>query len=383
MRYDRSLFHLVHGQERIPAKQGRERCVEPAPKWPTGPLVSGTIWTVNATHRDLHSYGVAAAAGRFAPSPTGELHLGNLRTALVAWLSARSQHLAFVVRMEDLDRVSSSAAHETVQLEALRALGLDWDGPVLRQSERFHLYDRAIAELTEAGRTYECYCTRREIREAASAPQSSSYRSGAQVAESAYNGACRQLTHAQRSRLISSGPKAALRLDAKSQSVTIRDELRGSVTTEVDDVVLRRNDGVPAYNLAVVIDDALQGVVEVVRGDDLLSSTPRQVLLQQLLSFPTPRYRHIPLAVNSHGQRLAKRDGAVTMSQLAAKGVGPRAVLAICASSLGLSVPGETITMAAMVDRFDFQRIPDDPWVVSEHLQRSMVDENQEDEHGR
>lgn len=346
-------------------------------------MVSGTIRTVNATHCDLHSVGVAPAAGRFAPSPTGELHLGNLRTALVAWLSARSQHLAFVVRMEDLDRVTSSAAHEAAQLAALAALGLDWDGPVLRQSERFHLYDRAIAELTEAGRTYECYCTRREIREAASAPQSSTDRSGAQVAESAYSGACRQLTHAQRARHISGGRRAAIRLDAKSQPVTIRDELRGSVTAEVDDVVLRRNDGVPAYNLAVVIDDALQGVVEIVRGDDLLSSTPRQVLLQQLLSFPTPRYRHIPLAVNSDGQRLAKRDGAVTMSQLSANGVAPDAVLAICASSLGLSVPGETITVATLLDRFDLQRIPDDPWVVSAHLQRSMVDENQEDEHGR
>ena len=353
----------------------------------TQSLVSGTLWTVNAPHRDLHSIALAPAAGRFAPSPTGELHLGNLRTALVAWLSARSQHLAFVVRMEDLDRVTSSPAHESAQLDDLTSLGLDWDGPVIRQSERFPLYDRAIAELTEAGRTYECYCTRREIREAASAPQSSAYRGGPQIGETAYSGTCRQLTAVQRSRLVRSGRRAALRLDARSQTVTIRDELRGAVTAEVDDVVLRRNDGVPAYNLAVVIDDAAQGVVEIVRGDDLLTSTPRQVLLQQLLGLPTPRYRHIPLAVNSHGQRLAKRDGAVTMSQLAATGVTPAAVLGICASSLGLSVPGETITVAALLDRFDFHRIPDNPWVVSAHLQRSMnpsvSDENQEDEHGR
>ncbi|HLM19202.1 MAG TPA: glutamate--tRNA ligase family protein, partial [Acidimicrobiia bacterium] len=197
-------------------------------------------------------------AGRFAPSPTGELHLGNLRTALLAWLSARTQGLDFLVRMEDLDRVTSSAAHERAQLDAIAALGIDWDGEVVRQSERFGRYDVAIDRLLAHARTYECFCTRREIRKAAHAPHDD-------LAENAYPGTCRDLSVDDRRAMRSERRRPALRLRADSEVITFVDDVCGEVTRRVDDVVLRRNDGVPAYNLAVVVDDAAQGVVEVVR----------------------------------------------------------------------------------------------------------------------
>jgi len=317
-------------------------------------------------------------AGRFAPSPTGELHLGNLRTALVAWLSARSHGRAFIVRMEDLDRVTSSAAHERDQLRALAALGVDWDGDVIRQSERFAIYDDAIATLTTAGRTYECFCTRREIREAISAPHSSVPDTGATgatgelVADGAYPGTCRELSAGQVAGLRADGRRPATRLRAGGATVAVVDELHGTVRGRVDDVVLRRNDGVPAYNLAVVVDDAAQGVAEVVRGDDLLSSTPRQVLLQQLLGLPTPTYVHVPLVLGADHVRLAKRHGAVTLGDLAGLGLDAAATLALLAISLGLAEPGDVPSARDLIARFDVRAIPREPWVLPANLQRSV-----------
>jgi glutamyl-tRNA synthetase len=298
-------------------------------------------------------------AGRFAPSPTGDLHLGNLRTALVAWLSTRAARVPFLVRMEDLDRVTSSPEHERRQLADLAALGLDHDGAVVRQSERFQRYEAAIAQLTAAGRVYPCYCTRREIRAeieaAASAPHSP-------LPEGAYPGTCRRLTAAERTARESHGRRPALRLLGGDAEVAVDDRLAGRFVGRVDDVVLRRNDGVPAYNLAVVVDDAAQGVTQVVRGDDLLASTPRQILLQQLLGLPTPSYLHVPLVLGPDGDRLAKRHGAVTLGDLAARGVEPADVLARLAASLGLVDPGErpgrTMHVTDLVGRFSVDRIP-------------------------
>ena len=313
--------------------------------------------------------------GRFAPSPTGDLHLGNLRTALVAWLSARSVGGAFIVRMEDLDRVTSSPAHETGQLEALASLGLDWDGPVVRQSERFPMYDAAIDRLADLGRTYECFCTRREIREAISAPHDGNPAS----LDWAYPGTCRGLSASERLALRREGRRPAIRLRADSAIVEVVDALAGRVDGPidgpiagvVDDVVLRRNDGVPAYNLAVVVDDADQGVTEVVRGDDLLSSTPRQVLLQQLLDLPTPTYRHVPLVLGADGVRLAKRHGAVTLEQLAARGISAEGVLGLLAASLDLATADEAVTVDDLLNRFDPRQLPREPWVIPADLQRS------------
>lgn len=293
--------------------------------------------------------------GRFAPSPTGALHLGNLRTALVSWLQARAEGGQWLVRMEDLDRVTASPLHEQGQLADLAALGMTADGPVVRQSERFDLYRDAIATLRGQGRVYECYCSRREIREAAVAPHGD-------LPEGAYPGTCRELTATRREELAAQGRRPALRLRSDGERFTVHDLVAGGYTGGVDDVVLQRTDGVPAYNLAVVVDDAAQGVTDVVRGDDLLSSTPRQLLLQQLLGLPHPRYAHVPLVLGPDGARLAKRHGAVTMADLAARGWPPPRVLAVLGASLGLCSADDSVRADDLVAGFDIARVPRQPW---------------------
>ncbi|MEY2462911.1 MAG: glutamyl-tRNA synthetase [Acidimicrobiaceae bacterium] len=298
-------------------------------------------------------------SGRFAPSPTGALHLGNLRTAMVAWLFARSSGGRFVVRMEDLDATVSRPEHERGQLADLTSLGLDWDGDVVRQSERLTLYEAAIAQLVDGGLTYPCYCTRREIREAASAPHG-------EAPEGDYPGTCRGLTATERTTREHAGRPPALRLRSGGETVTIIDRLAGTVTAVVDDVVIRRNDGTPAYNLAVVVDDAAQGIEQVVRADDLLSSTPRQVHLARLLGLPVPEHAHVPLVLGPDGSRLAKRHGAVTLADRGERGEDPAAVRSKLAVSLGLASPGEPVTMRELLGRFDPDRLPRAPWVLSE-----------------
>ena len=290
-------------------------------------------------------------AGRFAPSPSGDLHVGNLRTAVLAWLFARSSHRAFHLRMDDLDRVAPQAAER--QLSDLRALGLDWDGDVLWQSQRTDAYRSAVDRLATLGLVYPCFCTRREIQQAASAPHGLS---------GAYPGTCRTLTTRQLAERRRSGRPAAIRLRAGTATWTIQDELIGSWTGPVDDLVLQRTDGVPAYNLAVVVDDAAQGVDQVVRGDDLLTSAPRQAYLGHLLGLPAVGYAHVPLALNAHGARLAKRDGAVTLSDLRRAGRSPGQVLALIGGSLGLSAPDEEVALPDLLARFDPATLPRAPW---------------------
>ncbi|MGJ9421566.1 tRNA glutamyl-Q(34) synthetase GluQRS [Aeromicrobium sp. CF3.5] len=285
-------------------------------------------------------------AGRYAPSPSGDLHIGNLRTAALAWLFARSTGRRFLMRIEDLDRVKVGS--EERQLADLAAIGLDWDGPVVRQSQRSDLYADALADLRALGLVYECFCTRREIREATSAPHQT---------PGLYPGTCRDLSAVQRSERRGGRP-AALRLRADVGDFTIDDQLHGAFTGPVDDVVLRRGDGIIAYNLAVVVDDADLGVDQVVRGDDLLGSSPRQAYLATLLDLAPPVYAHVPLVLNTDGQRLAKRDGAVTLRDLA--DTGQDAMTAIT-SSLGL--PGDTL--AEMLAAFDPSDVPRAPWVFT------------------
>lgn len=279
-------------------------------------------------------------AGRFAPSPSGDLHVGNLRTALLAWLWARHTGRDFLIRVEDLDRVRPGA--EQRQLDDLVSLGLDWDAPPVRQSERRSLYDAAIARLRDADLVYECFCTRREILEAPSAPH---------APPGAYPGTCRNLTAAQRDRRRAERP-AALRLRAGAPTFGVEDDRHGTFVGAIDDFVLRRGDGVPAYNLAVVVDDTAQGIDQVVRGDDLLSSAPRQAYLAALLGYPEPTYAHVPLVLNAEGRRLAKRDGAVTRTELSALGIDARALIL---DSLGM----------ASIDDFDPARLSLEPWVFA------------------
>lgn len=307
-------------------------------------------------------------AGRFAPSPTGELHLGNLRTALVAWLAARSRGLDFIVRVEDLDQRASSREHERRQLDDMTALGLDWDGEVLRQSERFDLYRAEIERLRAAGRVYPCYCSRREIRlEIESAPAAPHEH----LPDGAYPGTCRDLDDEARADREAAGRRPALRLRTDGEQIALVDLVHGEYRGAVDDVVLARADGVPAYNLAVVLDDGRQGVTQVVRGDDLLSSTPRQILLQRLLGVATPEYLHVPMVLGEDGERLAKRHGAVTLRDLAAEGWTPGDVVSVLARSMGLASAREVVVAEQLVDRFDPAALPKSPVALAE-LRRSV-----------
>lgn len=257
--------------------------------------------------------------GRYAPSPSGDLHLGNLRTAVLAEAWARATGRGFVLRIDDIDASRSSEISADRQLEDLEAVGVHWDGAVARQSETVDRYDVALERLQEDGLVYECYCSRKDIREAARAPH---------VVPGHYPGTCRDLDDVERERrrdaLAAEGRVPSLRLRAQVREWTVREAFAvegGYYTGDVDDMVLRRGgqggaDVGFAYNLAVVVDDTLAGVDQVVRGDDLLSSAPRQAYLAHLLDLPEVEYVHVPLVLGPTGDRLAKRDGAVTLREM-------------------------------------------------------------------
>ena len=278
--------------------------------------------------------------GRFAPSPTGDFHLGNLRTAILAWAWARTTGRRFVLRIEDIDRERAGSAER--QIEDLAAIGVDWDGEPLIQTERADAHEAALASLAARGLIFECYCSRRDIREAASAPH---------VPPGHYPGTCLTLSESERDEkraaLAALGRAPALRLAAPSH------------------FVVRRADGVPAYNLAAVVDDAFQGVDQVVRGFDLLSQAPAQAQLAHLLGAPEPTYAHVPLALAPSGARLAKRDGAVTLSDLRGLGWSTEDVVSFIGSSLG--VPGARCAsdIADALGISGLRSLPTEPWVVT------------------
>ncbi|WP_078311217.1 MULTISPECIES: tRNA glutamyl-Q(34) synthetase GluQRS [unclassified Mycobacterium] len=282
-------------------------------------------------------------AGRFAPSPSGDLHIGNLRTALLAWLMARSTGRRFLMRVEDLDIRTSTVVAER-QLADLAAIGLEWDAPVVWQTNRTSAYREVLDSLDSRGLLYECYCSRRDIAQAPTAPHGP---------PGAYPGTCRELSESQRAQRRAERPPA-LRLRTENSTVTVSDTWHGEYTGLVDDFVVRRGDGVTAYNVAVVVDDHAQGVDQVVRGDDLLASAPRQAYLGALLGYPVPTYAHVPLVLNTAGARLAKRDGAVTIADLGAQ----RAFGLIC-ESLGYTAADA----ADLLGQFGAERIPRDPWI--------------------
>ncbi|MGE2720116.1 tRNA glutamyl-Q(34) synthetase GluQRS [Mycolicibacterium celeriflavum] len=284
------------------------------------------------------------SAGRFAPSPSADLHIGNLRTAILAWLFARSTGRRFLMRVDDLDDRTFAEVGQR-QIADLSAIGLTWD-LVEWQSENPERYAAAIAELEGRGLLYECYCSRRDIAQAPRAPH---------APQGAYPGTCRDLTDAERAqRRAETGRPPALRLRTDAIVHTVHDILHGEYTGIVDDFVVRRGDGVPAYNLAVVVDDAAQSVDQVVRGDDLLPSSPRQAYLARMLGYTEPVYAHVPLVLNEDGARLAKRDGAVTLAEI---GV-PRAL-----AQIGESLGWRARDVEGMLAEFDPQRLPRRPWI--------------------
>lgn len=276
---------------------------------------------------------------RYAPSPTSDLHVGNLRTALAGWLLARRAGGQWRMRIEDLDeaRVRAASDAEQRQLRDLAALGLTWDGALMRQSERIEHYREVVEGLQD--RAYECFCTRKEIAEAASAPHYDGYRP--------YPGTCSRLS-SQEAALRRENRPGAIRIRSEGAHFTVIDRHAGEISALVDDFVLVRGDGAFAYNLAVVVDDIAQDVTHITRGADLLSSAPRQAWLTELLGGRPPTYAHVGLVTNSDGVRLAKRDGAVTLGDLQATGISPEYLLSRLTASLGLP-PSESVEEALTV----------------------------------
>jgi len=313
--------------------------------------------------------GSTPARGRYAPSPTGPLHLGNARTALLAWLQVRSQGGCFVLRMEDLDQQRSSRAAAAALLEDLRWLGLDWDegpdvgGPYTpyEQSRRQAFYEEALDRLRQQGRLYRCYCTRADLARAASAPHP-----GEEGLR--YPGTCQSLSPTERARWEAAGRRGSWRYRVDPGEVCYEDELAGRVCQDVDgavgDFVVQRSDGVVAYQLAVVVDDALMGITHVLRGDDLVSSTPRQILLYRALGFAPPRFAHVPLLYGPDGARLSKRHGDMSVSSLRKAGIAPEVVTGYLAWLSGLAPKGSAMRPRELAPGFSLAAVNRQPSVV-------------------
>ncbi|HYJ78534.1 MAG TPA: tRNA glutamyl-Q(34) synthetase GluQRS [Longimicrobiaceae bacterium] len=310
----------------------------------------------------------ATVRGRFAPSPTGALHLGNARTALLAWLHARAAGGRFLMRVEDLDAGRVRPGVMQAQLDELRWLGLDWDegpdvggphGPYV-QSLRTGGYEEALQRLARRGLLYACTCSRKDIAAAASAPH-------AGEEGPRYPGTCRaRVVRPTSAPLLGHGiSELALRLRVEPEEVCFPDLLMGRCcfhpTDEAGDFVVRRRDGAAAYQLAVVVDDAAMGITHVVRGADLLGSTARQLLLYRALELDPPAFLHVPLLLGGDGERLAKRHGAVSLGELRRRGVAPERVVGWLAATCGLAEEGEAIAPAGLVERFAARRLPRAP----------------------
>ena len=299
--------------------------------------------------------------GRFAPSPSGRMHLGNLFCALLSWLSVKSRGGEWILRIEDLDTARCRPDYARQVEEDLRWLGLAWDeggsagGPDAPyfQSERTALYEAALARLRGMGLVYPCFCTRAQLH-AASAPHRED---GLTV----YPGTCRGLTPEDIARREAAGRKGALRLRVPEETVTFTDGHLGELTeylpTDCGDFLLRRSDGLFAYQLAVVVDDAAMGVTEVVRGADLLSSTPRQLLLDELLGWEAPEFYHFPLLLSPDGRRLSKRDGDLGLGALRER-YTPEEVVGKLAYLAGQNPGGGPRTPEALAEDFHWDAVP-------------------------
>lgn len=304
--------------------------------------------------------------GRFAPTPSGQLHVGNALTALLAWLQARRAGGAFVLRMEDIDRPRSRPHLAQLILEDLRWLGLDWDeGPDLggrygpyTQSERMPHYREALARLEEAEMLYPCYCSRAELHSVASAPH------GLASEGPGYPGTCRHLSPTEVAERAAREKPPSLRFAMPPLPFAFDDLTAGSQQFQAGaggDFVVLRADGIIAYQLAVVVDDAAMGITDVLRGWDLLDSTPRQLALYAALGLAPPRFAHVPLLVGPDGERLAKRHGGVAIAQLRAGEKRPEAVVGYLAYLSGLIARPEPVRPADLIAEFDLAQIPKGP----------------------
>jgi glutamyl-tRNA synthetase len=296
---------------------------------------------------------------RLAPSPTGALHLGNARTFLVNWLLARQHGWRIVLRIEDLDGPRIKRGADQQALDDLRWLGIDWDEGPTYQSSRRARYDEAVNRLTEAGHTFVCICSRKDVESAASAPHASD---GAAI----YPGTCRDVIYD----LMPTTP-IAVRFRVPDEVITFDDAFAGpqrfDVARQLGDFVITKADGTASYQLAVVLDDADAGVTDVVRGDDLLDSTPRQMLLYRALDMAEriPTYYHLPLIVGTDGRRLAKRHGDTRLSAYRAAGRSAGEVLALLARWCGMTIDVPPTSAGDLLPHFDLARIPRTPIVVN------------------
>lgn len=313
--------------------------------------------------------------GRYAPSPTGRLHVGSARTALAAWLSVRAQGGVFVMRVEDLDGPRTVPGMAEAILEDLAWLGLDWDAGPARggphgpytQSERFPLYEAALARLHGLGRLFPCRHSRKDVQRLATAPHGSD-------GLPPYPAALRphDLEPGWFDAYRNGASDAALRFLVDDRPVTFEDRVYGPITEAVHktvgDFVLKRRDGVYAYQLAVVVDDLMMGITEVVRGEDLLASTARQIQLIDALGGVRPAYGHVPLVVNAEGQKLSKRDESLTLATLRAAGTRPEALTGYLAYTLGLLPDSRPCTPADLIAHFAWHRLAKEPWRLPEDL---------------
>lgn len=284
--------------------------------------------------------------GRFAPSPTGRMHLGNVFSALLSWLSAKSKGGEWLLRIEDIDPGRSRQEYADLLMDDLDWLGLPWDGTPVYQSQRSDIYEHYYAQLCRQGLTYACYCTRADLL-ATQAPHESDGRV-------VYKGTCRHLPPQP-------GRAAATRLMVPDESIAFQDGHYGTMEVnlarQVGDFIIRRKDGAWAYQLAVVVDDALMGVTEVVRGRDLLLSSPQQMHIARLLGFPSPSFIHLPLLCNAAGQRLSKRDSSLDMGTLRRHHASTE-IIGRLACLAGLQPDSTPISPAALVADFSWDKVP-------------------------
>ena len=292
---------------------------------------------------------MSGAVGRFAPTPSGRMHLGNVFAALLAWLSVRSKDGSMVLRMEDLDTQRTKAEYAQQLREDLLWLGLTWDVETSPQSRNSHIYDQYFAILEQKGLLYPCYCTRSQLHNV-NAPHLSD---GTYV----YAGTCRDLTEAQRA-AFQRQPAWRVRVPDRQWQLTdfVQGEYRENLLTDCGDFVVRRADGVYVYQLAVTVDDGLAGVTEVVRGMDLLSSAPRQMYLQELFGFNHPTYAHVPMLLAPDGRRLSKRDGDMDLGALRSR-MTPEQLIGILAASAGLLEKPEAISAPELAKEFSWDKV--------------------------